>query len=155
MALEQAHWVSKTNDLAAFCCPQQRYTYLRPNRNARFGSQEVATSAVLDYVASRRHDFTLLAYSVLLSGAYTREDRPLPEQYRSEDSEARLRVLREVAREVGATPNQVVLAWMLHSDPPVLPLIAVSTPEQMVENLGALEVRLSAEQMDRLNQAGA
>ena len=98
---------------------------------------------------------TLLAYSVLLSGAYTREDRPLPEQYRSEDSEARLRVLREVAREVGATPNQVVLAWMLHSDPPVLPLIAVSTPEQMVENLGALEVRLSAEQMDRLNQAGA
>ena len=153
--LEQAHWVSKTNDLAAFCCLQQRYTYLRPNRNARFGSQEVATSAVLDYVASRRHDFMLLAYSVLLSGAYTREDRPLPEQYRSEDSEARLRVLREVAREVGATPNQVVLAWMLHSDPPVLPLIAVSTPEQMVENLGALEVRLSAEQMDRLNQAGA
>lgn len=152
--LEQAHWVSKTNDLTAFCCLQQRFTYLRPNPNARFGSQQVAGDAVRDYVRARRHDFTLLAYSALLGGTYTREDRPLPEEYRSADSEVRLRALREVAGETGATPNQIVLAWMLHSDPPVLPLIAVSTSEQLVENLAVLDIRLSDDQMRRLNEAG-
>ncbi len=153
--LEQAHWVSKTNDLTAFCCLQQRYTYLRPNPDARFGSQEVAGNAVRDYVRARRHDFTLLAFSVLLAGAYTREDRPLPEQYRSADSEARLRALRAVAGEVSATPNQIVLAWLLHSDPPVLPLIAASTSEQLAENLGALDISLSDEHMRRLDEAAA
>lgn len=152
--LEQAHWVSKTNDLTTFCCLQQRFTYLRPNPNARFGSQQVAGDAVRDYVRARRHDFTLLAYSALLGGTYTREDRPLPEEYRSADSEVRLRALREVAGETGATPNQIVLAWMLHSDPPVLPLIAVSTSEQLVENLAVLDIRLSDDQMRRLNEAG-
>lgn len=44
---------------------------------------------------------------------------------------------------------------MLHSDPPVLPLIAASTDEQMQENLTALDVKLSADQMERLTNAKA
>jgi aryl-alcohol dehydrogenase-like predicted oxidoreductase len=63
--------------------------------------------------------------------------------------------LNEVAGEVDATPSQVVLAWMLHSDPPVLPLISASTQEVMRDNIGALDVTLSADQMERLNAAGA
>jgi aryl-alcohol dehydrogenase-like predicted oxidoreductase len=69
------------------------------------------------------------------------------------DSEARLAELRAVAQEVGATPNQLVLAWLLHGDPPVIPLVAASTAEQMAENLGALEVTLGAGQVARLNAA--
>ncbi len=153
--LEQAHWVSKTHDWASFCCVQQRYTYLRPKPGASFDPQISANDDLLDYVRARRHDFTLLAYSALLGGAYVRDDRPVPEQYRGPDAEARLRVLREVAAETGATPNQVVLAWMMHSDPPVIPLIAASEPRHLAENIGALDVRLSAGQMERLNCAGA
>jgi len=48
-----------------------------------------------------------------------------------------------------------VLAWMAQSDPPVIPLVAASTTEQMQENLGALEIELDAEQMARLNDAAA
>jgi len=43
----------------------------------------------------------------------------------------------------------------MQSDPPVLPLIAASTPDQMRENLAALDVRLSDDQMQRLNTARA
>ncbi len=153
--LEQAHWVSKTHDWPSFCCVQQRYTYLRPKPGASFDPQISVNDDLLDYVRARRHDFTLLAYSALLGGAYVRDDRPVPEQYRGPDAEARLRVLREVAAEAGATPNQVVLAWMMHSDPPVIPLIAASEPRHLAENIGALDVRLSAGQMERLNHAGA
>lgn len=150
--LERAHWISKTNGWAQFCCVQQRHTYLPMRPGASSGRQVVANNDLYDYC--RDTGTTLLAYSVLISGAYTRRDRPLPDGYISPDNEKRLAVLRSVAEEVGATPNQVILCWMMQSSPPVIPLIAASTEEQLAENIGALEFRLSAEQMERLNTAG-
>jgi aryl-alcohol dehydrogenase-like predicted oxidoreductase len=106
----------------------------------------------MDYCKNR--GITLLAYSALLSGAYTRKDRDFSEQYDGIDTQNRVKALNTVAKETGATANQVILAWMLQSEPPVVPLIAASTQEQMQENLKALETNLSPEQMDRLNNAG-
>ncbi|HML24324.1 MAG TPA: aldo/keto reductase [Aggregatilinea sp.] len=153
--LEQAHAISAANGWPDYCCLQQRYTYLRPKHDSKFGGQVAVNEDLLDYLRTRRDDFTLLAYSPLLSGAYTRDDRPLPEQYVGADSEARLAALREVAAAHDATLNQVVLAWMLHSDPVVLPVMAASTSEQMAENLAALDLALSPDEMARLNTAKA
>jgi aryl-alcohol dehydrogenase-like predicted oxidoreductase len=58
-----------------------------------------------------------------------------------------------VAEETGVTANQVVLAWMMQSDPPVIPLMAASTDEQIEEDMGALEINLSEAQMSQLNDA--
>ena len=151
--VEQARWVSRANGWAQYCCIQQRHTYLRPRPGAGFGAQISTNDDLLDYC--RSEGVTLLAYSPLLGGAYTRPDRNFQEQYLGPDSDARLATLQAVAAELGATANQVVYAWMMQSDPPVIPLMAASTDEQMAENLGALEVTLSAEQMERLNEASA
>jgi aryl-alcohol dehydrogenase-like predicted oxidoreductase len=151
--LVEALWVSEINDWATFCCIQQRYSYLRPKHGANFGAQRAVNDDLVD--CCRENGIPILAYSALLNGAYTRDDRDFPEQYHGPDSDARMTVLRAVAEETGATLNQVVLAWMLHSDPAAIPLIAASTKEQMQENLGALDVKLSAEQMQRLNDAKA
>ncbi len=67
----------------------------------------------------------------MLGGAYTWDDRNAPDQYVGVDSDNRLAVLREVADETAASPNQVILAWMIQSDPPVLPLIAASSAVQL------------------------
>ena len=75
--------------------------------------------------------------------------------YVSADSDARLAELKAVAAEKGATPNQVVLAWMLASDPAVIPLFSASKAEQLTEDLGALDVELSDEDMRRLDEASA
>ena len=117
-----------------------------------FGLSQNVTSELLDF-AQAHGNFTILAYTALLNGAYTRADRPIPDAYAGPDAEARLAVLREVAQEHGATPNQVVLAWMLQHTPPVLPLIAASTLVQLEENLDALKVTLSERQMRQLNEA--
>jgi len=108
---------------------------------------------LLDYARTDR-DLTVLGYSVLLSGAYTRPDRALPEQYDHPDSQHRLAVLAEVAKELDATPNQVVLAWLLRSDPPVLPVLGVSSVAQLDECLGALDLQLDDELQHRLDAAG-
>jgi len=149
--LEKALWVSQINGWAQYCCVQQRHTYLRARAGQNFGAQIAANDELLD--SCRENNVTVLAYSALLAGAYTRDDRQPGEQYRGADSDARLSTLRSVAAEIGVTPNQVILAWMLHDG--VLPLIAASTREQMQENLDALDITLTAEQMKRLNEAGA
>jgi len=151
--LEEARWVSQTHGWAEYCCIQQRYSYVRPKPGASFDPQLAANDDLLDYC--RERDLTLLAYSPLLGGAYARPDRPFAEQYLGPDTDARLKALKKVAQEVGATPNQVVLASMVQSDPVVIPLVAASTPEHMQENLNALEIKLSAEQMAYLNEASA
>jgi aryl-alcohol dehydrogenase-like predicted oxidoreductase len=43
---------------------------------------------------------------------------------------------------------------MRQSDPPVLPIIAGSAPGQGAENIGALRVTLSEDQIRRLDTAG-
>ncbi len=70
-------------------------------------------------------------------------------------AEARLAALAQVAAETGATPNQVVLAWLLQSSPAALPLFGASTVAQLEESLGALAVSLTPEQMATLDNAGA
>lgn len=149
--LEQARWVSQTNGWAAYCGVQQRYSYLRPRAGASFDPQLAANDDLLDY--ARRNDFPIMAYSAMLGGAYTRPDRKFQAQYHSPDNENRLAVLREVAQDVAATPSQVMLAWMRHSDVPTIPLIAASTADIMADSLGAVNVSLSDAQMARLNNA--
>lgn len=151
--LEAARRVSRANGWTEYCCIQQRFSYLRPKPGASFAPQIAANDDLLDYCTSE--GVTLLAYSPLLNGAYTREDRPFPAQYQGPDGDARLTALRQVAQELGATANQVVLAWMMQSDPVVIPVIGATNPEQLTEILGAFELQLSDEQMARLNAASA
>ena len=47
-----------------------------------------------------------------------------------------------MATETGATPNQVVLAWLIGGDLPVIPLVGASSVAQLEENLGALDLDL-------------
>jgi aryl-alcohol dehydrogenase-like predicted oxidoreductase len=148
--LEEARWLSKNNDWAEYCCVQQRYTYARPKPGASFDPQISANDDLLDYCANR--DTTLLAYSPLLAGAYAnRPDRTFPDQYASADTDARFALLKAVAEEANATPNQVILTWMGQNS--IIPLVAGSTIAQMEENLKAVDVKLTDDQMERLDAA--
>ena len=150
--LERARTMAEERGWAPFVCMQQRFTYIRPRVDYELVPHVYGDRRMLDY--SRDANVTLLAYSPLEGGAYTREDRDFPEMYQWPDTEMRLEVLNEVADKTGATPHQVVLAWMIQSDPSVIPIIAASTEAQMRENLGALDLTLSEEQTRRLNEAG-
>jgi aryl-alcohol dehydrogenase-like predicted oxidoreductase len=150
--LAEAQAISAAQGWPAYCCVQQRYTYLRPKPGASFAPQLAVNDDLLDYC--RNHPLTLLAYSSLLSGAYTRADRTIGEQYLGPDADARLQALHEVAGAHGVSPNQVILAWMMQSDPLVVPVMAAGSEAQMDENLAALDLVLSPDQMARLTHAG-
>jgi pyridoxine 4-dehydrogenase len=63
--------------------------------------------------------------------------------------------LSEVAAELGATPMQVALAWLLHRAPNILLIPGTSSLSHLQENLGAAELKLSDEVIARLDVIGA
>ncbi|WP_414720117.1 aldo/keto reductase [Umezawaea sp.] len=57
-----------------------------------------------------------------------------------------------VADELGATPAQVALAWLLARSPVVLPIPGTANPAHLEENVAAADLRLSADQLARLDR---
>ncbi|MEU8287962.1 aldo/keto reductase [Micromonospora sp. NPDC048905] len=96
-------------------------------------------------------ELTLVAYSPLLKGAFTRADKPLGSAYDLPSTPRRLAALRDVAGQSGATVNQVVLAWLLGGDLPSIPLVGASSVAQLEESLAAVDLELTAEQRHRLD----
>ena len=64
-------------------------------------------------------------------------------------------IVREIAQETGATPSQVAIAWTLANPAVTAPVIGARTVEQAIDNLGALELALTPEQMAKLHEASA
>ncbi|OBK95534.1 aldo/keto reductase [Mycobacterium asiaticum] len=59
--------------------------------------------------------------------------------------------LTEISNDVGATPAQVALAWLLAKGPDIVPIPGTKRVVRVEENAGADGVHLSAEQVARLD----
>jgi aryl-alcohol dehydrogenase-like predicted oxidoreductase len=99
-----------------------------------------------------------------LTGKYTREEGLTGESRAAESSRFEdayltgenfdvLDVLQAVADEEDATPARVALAWLMHRDGVSAPIVGARTVEQLEENLGAADVDLSGDQVERLTEA--
>ena len=68
-------------------------------------------------------------------------------------------VVVDIAAELGVSAAQVALAWLLekarHHNGVMIPIIASRKASQLVDNIGALDVRLSDEQITRLSDISA
>ncbi|MCK2215594.1 aldo/keto reductase [Actinomadura sp. ATCC 31491] len=63
--------------------------------------------------------------------------------------------LAEVAAELGATPAQTALAWLLHRSPAVLPIPGTTSVAHLEENVAAQRLTLTAGQYARLDRLAA
>ena len=60
--------------------------------------------------------------------------------------------LREIARQRGATPAQIALAWLLRQEGTIV-IPKASRPEHVRENRGALDVRLTEQDLSAIDRA--
>ena len=60
--------------------------------------------------------------------------------------------MREIADAKGVSVAQVALAWLLHQPAVTSVIIGAKRPEQLAENLGAVEVALTDEERARLDE---
>jgi aryl-alcohol dehydrogenase-like predicted oxidoreductase len=148
--IERARTIARAAGRPAYSCVQQEHSYLLPDPDP--GQLNLVTEELIDYATAE--GLTLLAYSPLLKGVYARPHQAPPPAYDHPTNQARMAVLREVAAEVGATPTQVVLAWLMGGRPPMIPVVGASTVAQLEEQLGAVDLHLDEEAHKRLDTAG-
>jgi aryl-alcohol dehydrogenase-like predicted oxidoreductase len=148
--IERARAIARAGNSSAYQCVQQQHSYLLPQPDP--GQLNLVSEELIDYATAE--DLTLLAYSPLLGGTYARAGEMPPSGYGHPSNQSRLAVLLEVAAELGVTPIQVVLAWLMQGQPPMIPVIGASTVAQLDEILGAVDLHLDEDVRKRLDAAG-
>lgn len=114
----------------------------------------------------RQENVALVAYSPLCKGLLSgrilsreqleAEDvyRRLDRRFRSEALEHTrdsLETLDRLARESNCSASQLALAWLLSRGPQVIPIPGMRTREQVLENVGAVEVQLTSSTLSELD----
>jgi len=101
----------------------------------------------------------VVAWGVLDAGILTgkpTEERRWPEDEVSERAQRVVDALAMVARERGCTPAQAAIAWVRQrpAPPAVIPLVAATREEQIVENLAAASIELDVHELAAIDDAG-
>lgn len=152
-------WISEKNNFERFVCEQPPYNIL----------SRAIERDVLPFC--RKQGFAVIPWSPLAGGWLTgkyRKGRDLPEESRgarrawdlqSPACRERLEVVEKLMDVVenrhksGATLSQFALAWLLHQPGVTSPIIGPRTMEHLEDHLGALDVELSRDALDRVNDA--
>lgn len=156
--LMRALWTSDKHDLARYDSLQPHYNLL----NRPEFEQELAE-------VCRTYEIGVVPYSPLAGGFLTgkyRRGEGAPENSRGQTSERikeymqndkawdLLDVMEEIGKEKGgASISQIALAWQLSTPVITSPIIGPKNMEQLTDNLGAVGMRLSEEEMEQLNNA--
>jgi aryl-alcohol dehydrogenase-like predicted oxidoreductase len=60
--------------------------------------------------------------------------------------------VEEIAREKGCKPSQLALAWVLAQGEDIVPIPGTKHRKYLEENVAALEVKLTAQDLRRINE---
>jgi len=153
--LTESLWASDKAGLA-------RYDSIQPHYNLAHRAEFEREAAEV----CAAHGIGVIPYSPLaggfLTGKYDRETVPasaradgIKSRYFNEAGWRTLDAVRAVADETDSTPIAVSLAWLLAQPVVTSPIIGANSVEQLQGSLAAVELDLSAEQIERLNEASA
>jgi aryl-alcohol dehydrogenase-like predicted oxidoreductase len=156
--VERARGLAAAAGIPGYEVLQYHYSYLRPRTDlpgplSPDGEQGFLGGDLLSYLRAEPR-LAMVAYSPLLNGRYARADKPLDAEFSHPGTPPRLAALREVASDAGATANQVVLAWLIGGEIPMIPLVGASSVAQLDESLAAVDLELTPDQRARLDAAG-
>ena len=97
-----------------------------------------------------------------LTGKYSRNETPVSarsgsvlKRYNRDAKWQTLEVVQHIAKEVGSTPSAVSLAWLLAQPVITAPIIGANSVAQLQQNLAALDVTLTSEQLAQLDEVSS
>jgi aryl-alcohol dehydrogenase-like predicted oxidoreductase len=104
----------------------------------------------LDFLR-RNPDISGWVYTATLQGSYDRTDRPLGEEYQHAGNHRRRSALTAIARERELRPGQVIIAWLASGQPQLIPIVGVSTVEQVEQTWSGVTTKLTEDDMATLD----
>ena len=150
--LMQSLWVSDKYKLSSFVTLQPHYNLLHRSEFEHEMSELCKT-----------YGLGVIPYSPLAGGFLTgkyRKNKTIPDSQRASGAQKRyftdfgwkvLKTVRDISEQRGKTISQIALAWLLSQEIVTSPIIGPRTLDQVNDNLGAIEVRLTGEEINRLN----
>ncbi len=154
--LARALWESDKRGLARYECLQPKYNLVFRDEYERELEPLCAEQGV-----------GVIPYSSLASGFLTgkyRRDGALPstaraggvqKTYMTDRGFAILDAVEQVAAGAGATPAQVALSWLAHRPGITAPIASATSPAQLKELVGGIDLKLDAEATAALDRASA
>lgn len=148
--LAAANQYAQEKGLQPFVILQNQWSLAKPD----WGSLDEpgAVRFVLDEERAPLADMKMpvAAWSPTANGFFA-TDGQKGETYATEAGKRKLAAAQNVARQIGATPNQVALAYLMCQKTTVIPILGTGNPEHYQDALGSLQVELSDEQMAALD----
>ena len=149
--LMQALWTSDARGWASYVCLQPHYNMVHRGEFER---------ELMD--VCRTYGLGVIPYSPLaggfLTGKYHRDhtdagSRRNSSRYFTERNWGILEKIEQVGAELGGkSVSQVSLAWMLANPVITAPIVGPRSVEQLQDNLGAVDIKLPAEMVEKLNE---
>jgi aryl-alcohol dehydrogenase-like predicted oxidoreductase len=68
---------------------------------------------------------------------------------------ALVELLHSIARRKDAAPAQIALAWLLAQEPWIVPIPGTTKLERLEENIGAVDVKLTSDDLDEIDRAAS
>jgi len=149
----QSLWVSDKYDLA-------RYELLQPVYNiARRKAFEQEIEPIV-----QEYNLGVTSYSPLgggfLTGKYSKTKKvetprydSVKKRYFKDKNFELLKTIQKMAKEKEVTAAQIALLWVINKENITAPIIGANSIEQLEENIGALDIKLSEDNLKELDEA--
>jgi aryl-alcohol dehydrogenase-like predicted oxidoreductase len=98
---------------------------------------------------------TITATTTFDAGNDIRSTIPRFEPDALEHNQAVVDLLTSIAQRKGATPAQIALAWLLAQKPWIVPIPGTRKLHRLVENIGAADVELAADELTEIEDAAS
>ncbi len=146
--IEQANRYASENGLQGFVISQVQWSLAVPNwKPTADPTTRYVTEEDAEWYA--QHGIPIAAYTATALG-YFSGTRKGEEGFGNPVNAQRRERARQLAEQMGYSPTQVALAWLLHQKPIVIPIFATGNLEHLRECTRATEVSLSTQQVEWL-----
>jgi aryl-alcohol dehydrogenase-like predicted oxidoreductase len=151
-------WCAQLTD-CGLAAVQNHWSLAQYNQD---GSSDLSMAAADEPTVTiiRKHNTSLMAYAAMAKGFFAKltpggDVTALPDKlrryYLNELNLKRAEAVWRIAGQRGITPAEVALAWLLHQQFPVFPIVSFSSLRQLEEAMRAPSVRLDKAEMAELS----
>lgn len=144
--IEQANRYAAEHRLQGFVISQVQWSLAVPNwQMGEDPTVRYVTSEDAEWYA--RHGMPTAAYTSTAQGYFAGTEKGEQSFGNNPVNATRRERARQLAQQIGATPTQIALAWLLHQKPLTIPIFMTGNLEHLRECMASAEVTLTPEQV--------
>lgn len=137
--------------LHGFVASQPRWSLAQPNPVKDSTNLALREADRLWHIQSQ---IAVIPYSPTACGYFASDGARARDQYENPRNRERLQRAKTLAASLGATPNQIALAYLLNQPFPVIPILGTANPAHLQDALAATTIPLTPAHLTWLRDGG-